>query len=146
MLCLRDPADETNDLGRKAIAIKHAQATFKNLHRKLHHDMDVNTRPSLLAPLVGTSYMLNKQRRYELQGYGQRVADQHHKVLALQAKMIREQESMEQVGNGGEVTAETNVGKEIQIEDLPTGEASSVLDKDSIDHVSSEDKEKSNTA
>jgi hypothetical protein len=90
--------------------------------------------------------MLNKQRRYELQGYGQRVAEQHYKALALQAKMIREQESMEQVGNGGEVTAETNVGKEKQMDGLPTGGASPVVDKDSIDLVSSEDKEKSTTA
>jgi non-canonical poly(A) RNA polymerase PAPD5/7 len=92
MLSLRDPADETNDLGRKAIAIKHVQATLKALCHTLDRSHVFNTRASLLGPLVGTSYMLNKESRFKLQSYGKLVSEQVHKSLALKAKMIREQD------------------------------------------------------
>jgi non-canonical poly(A) RNA polymerase PAPD5/7 len=92
MLSLRDPADETNDLGRKAIAIKHVQATFKKLCHDLDRNNVLNTRASLLGPLVGTSYMLNKEARFKLQNYGKRLSEQVHKSLAAKAKMIREQD------------------------------------------------------
>ena len=90
MLCLRDPADETNDLGRKGIAIKHVQATFAHLHRTLAQDVKANTRVSLLTPLVGTSYMLNLGRRKKLEDYGVRVAGKMRMSLAQTAKAIRE--------------------------------------------------------
>jgi non-canonical poly(A) RNA polymerase PAPD5/7 len=90
MLCLRDPADATNDLGRRAIAIRHVQATFKALCYILDRDMRRNTRISLLAPLVGSSYMLYKERRHKLAEYGKRLSDQMKKSLAVKARMIRE--------------------------------------------------------
>jgi len=90
MLCLRDPADETNDLGRKGIAIKHVQATFAHLHRTLAQDVKANTRVSLLTPLVGTSYMLNLERRKKLRDYGVRVSGKVRMSLAQTAKAIRE--------------------------------------------------------
>ncbi|KAE8839758.1 hypothetical protein PTNB73_04169 [Pyrenophora teres f. teres] len=90
MLCLRDPADETNDLGRKGIAIKHIQATFAHLHSTLARDVKVNTRISLLTPLVGTSYMLNLRRREKLENYGLRLSEQTRLSLAQTAKAIRE--------------------------------------------------------
>ncbi|UPX09446.1 Polynucleotide adenylyltransferase [Ascochyta rabiei] len=74
MLTLRDPADETNDLGRKTIAWKHIQTTFGNLAVKLREDVKVNTRPSLLAPHVGPMYMLHQARRKRLTKYGEYVA------------------------------------------------------------------------
>jgi non-canonical poly(A) RNA polymerase PAPD5/7 len=94
MLCLRDPADETNDLGRKAIAIKHVQATFKQLCFNLNRDMAANVRASLLAPLVGTSYMLNKQRRERLRHYGYTLSKQLSISLAQKAKQVREDEQV----------------------------------------------------
>ncbi|KAA8626688.1 TRF4 DNA polymerase sigma [Pyrenophora tritici-repentis] len=90
MLCLRDPADPTNDLGRKGIAIKHVQATFAHLHRTLAQDVKQNTRISLLTPLVGTSYMLNLRRREKLENYGQHLSKQTRVSLAQTAKAIRE--------------------------------------------------------
>jgi non-canonical poly(A) RNA polymerase PAPD5/7 len=99
MLCLRDPADNTNDLGRKAIAIKHVQTTFKKLCHDLDRNHVLNTRASLLGPLVGTSYMLNKERRFKLQNYGQRLSEQVHKSLAAKAKMVREQDGGQNEGN-----------------------------------------------
>jgi|SRR4051812_40136302 non-canonical poly(A) RNA polymerase PAPD5/7 len=96
MLCLRDPADETNDLGRKAVAIKHVQTTFRKLYFDLDRNMMMNTCPSLLAPLVGPSYMLNKERREKLRHYGYTLSDQMRKSLAATAKMVRDREDMEE--------------------------------------------------
>jgi non-canonical poly(A) RNA polymerase PAPD5/7 len=96
MLVLRDPADETNDLGRRAIAIRHVQTTFKSLSHNLSRDMATNTRASLLGPLVGASYMLNKERRQKTQDYGRRLSQQVHKTLAAKAKQVRESDGMEQ--------------------------------------------------
>lgn len=90
MLCLRDPADDTNDLGRKGIAIKHIQATFAHLHSQLVDDIKKNTRPSLLGPLVGPSYMLNYKPREKLQEYGRRLQLEEQKSLAAMAKAIRD--------------------------------------------------------
>ncbi|KAH7091088.1 hypothetical protein FB567DRAFT_264407 [Paraphoma chrysanthemicola] len=92
MLCLRDPADATNDLGRKGIAIKHVQATFRQLCFELDHDLARNTRHSQLGILVGTSYMLNKEQRENLRHYGHSLARQLQTSLAKTANMVKQQE------------------------------------------------------
>lgn len=74
MLTLRDPADETNDLGRKIVAWKHIQMTLRNIALKLQRHIKVNSRPSLLAPLVGPIYSLHQARRGKLTEYGHYVA------------------------------------------------------------------------
>jgi non-canonical poly(A) RNA polymerase PAPD5/7 len=73
MLLLRDPANETHDLGCKAIAIKHLQTTFKALAHQ---------------------YMLNKERRQKLQDYGRRIGQQVVKTLAAKARQVRESDGM----------------------------------------------------
>lgn len=93
MLSLRDPADETNDLGRKGIAIKHVQATFRHLRRRLDFDVKVNTRPSILSPLVGSCYMLNQSRREKLESYGKHLVYQMENSLAAKAKALRDAEA-----------------------------------------------------
>ncbi|KAL6707565.1 hypothetical protein ACN47E_003914 [Coniothyrium glycines] len=93
MLSLRDPADETNDLGRKGVAIKHIQATFKALHADLAWHLKINTRPSLLGSLVGPVYMLNKERRFRLDKYGRKV------LLQVQAQAIRKAQEIVQGGD-----------------------------------------------
>jgi non-canonical poly(A) RNA polymerase PAPD5/7 len=90
MLSLRDPADETNDLGRKGTAIKHVQATLRDLHYQLVFDTKVKTRPSILAPLVGSSYMLQLERRRKLQGYGQYLEQEEQRALSQKAKAVRD--------------------------------------------------------
>ncbi|KAI4915093.1 hypothetical protein J4E90_005131 [Alternaria incomplexa] len=90
MLSLRDPADETNDLGRKGIAIKHVQATFRDLHKNLLLDVKFNKRASILSPLVGASYMLQLERRRKLQNYGREWVEREQKDLAKLAKEVRE--------------------------------------------------------
>ncbi|KAF2807929.1 uncharacterized protein BDZ99DRAFT_464826 [Mytilinidion resinicola] len=70
LLCLQDPADATNDVGKKGFAIKHIQATFAHLEKELRTAMKENTRPSLLGPVVGPAYILNKERRATMEEYG----------------------------------------------------------------------------
>ncbi|KAL5120941.1 hypothetical protein ACEQ8H_001129 [Pleosporales sp. CAS-2024a] len=94
MLCLRDPADATNDLGRRAVAIKHAQVTLAALLQKLRRDLKLHTRASILSSVVGPSYMLEKEHRSKLAEYGKRLSDQKKKEeLARTAERIREGES-----------------------------------------------------
>lgn len=81
MLTLRDPADETNDLGRKIIAWKHIRTTLRHLDETLHKDLKDNNRVSLLAPLVAPIYPLQKQRRERLTEYGRYVAAECSKSL-----------------------------------------------------------------
>ncbi|KAF2853665.1 hypothetical protein T440DRAFT_443296 [Plenodomus tracheiphilus IPT5] len=95
MLCLRDPADATNDLGRKGIAIKHVQATFESLLGRLKQDLSVQTRPTFLGPLVGPVYMLNLARRGKLEALGKRLALRTEKSLAEMAKAVREGQTLE---------------------------------------------------
>jgi non-canonical poly(A) RNA polymerase PAPD5/7 len=90
MLCLRDPADPTNDLGRKAVAIKHVQQTLKVLYYTLDRDVRMNTRTSLLSTLIGPSYMLYQARRHKLAEYGKWLSDENKKHLAVQAREVRE--------------------------------------------------------
>ncbi|KAL8979570.1 MAG: hypothetical protein Q9205_005126 [Flavoplaca limonia] len=64
LLCLQDPADPKNDLGRKAYAIKHIQKTFAVARRSLLEAMEVWNRQSnksftsvgLLDALVHANY------------------------------------------------------------------------------------------
>ncbi|OCK84489.1 hypothetical protein K432DRAFT_345033 [Lepidopterella palustris CBS 459.81] len=70
LLCLQDPAEATNDLGKKGFGIKHIQKTFMTLEKELRKDLQENTRASLLAPLVGSSYVLFKNRRKKMEEYG----------------------------------------------------------------------------
>lgn len=88
MLTLRDPADETNDLGRKTVAWKHVRATWKLLLDQLRVDTQANTRASLLARLVGPAYTLQRTQRKRLAEYGQSLAEagRHHN-LARQSSL-----------------------------------------------------------
>jgi len=93
MMCLRDPADITNDVGRKGIAIKHVQMTLRDLQRQMKVDLMKNERPSLIKPLVGEVYMLNHARRSMLENHGQQVLARANTRLAHLAKQIREKDA-----------------------------------------------------
>lgn len=79
MLCLQDPADAFNDLGRKAYSIKHVQATLNELRNQLrekvalYEDSSTSEVGSLLSPLVGSSFELYEGRRKKLEAYGNAV-------------------------------------------------------------------------
>lgn len=70
ILNLRDPADETNDLGRKVVAWKHIKTTFMSLSKLLREDME-KSRPILLSRFVGPVYTLQKAHRRRLSECGQ---------------------------------------------------------------------------
>lgn len=74
LLCLQDPADAFNDLGRKGYAIKHIQRTIKALHEELATYMYRNKSGSVIAPLVGSSYTMFAGRRSKIEGYGRTCA------------------------------------------------------------------------
>ena len=86
LLCLQDPADPVNDLGKKAFQIKHIQATFASVRAKIVHSMalweECNVavrkmrRWALLAPLVRAKYQIfAKQRRRLARAHMQEEVD-----------------------------------------------------------------------
>ncbi|KAF9732961.1 hypothetical protein PMIN06_009864 [Paraphaeosphaeria minitans] len=79
LLSLRDPADETNDLGRKATSILHAQATLRYLIASMIENLNANKRPSLLAEIVGEAYSRDRVRREKLTEHGLWVQQQVQK-------------------------------------------------------------------
>ncbi|OAG11389.1 uncharacterized protein CC84DRAFT_1064587, partial [Paraphaeosphaeria sporulosa] len=82
VLSLRDPADETNDLGRKATSILHAQATLRYLIANIIENLNANNRPSLLAEIVGEVYARDRVRRERLTEHGLWVQKQVLKSFA----------------------------------------------------------------
>ncbi|KAF2877881.1 hypothetical protein BDV95DRAFT_453709, partial [Massariosphaeria phaeospora] len=90
MLSLQDPADPTNDLGRKAVCYKHIKATIIRLRYLLEYDLKVNTRYCLLGSLVGASYALNLSRRRKLQAHGERLLTEMEASMSVTAQQIRE--------------------------------------------------------
>jgi non-canonical poly(A) RNA polymerase PAPD5/7 len=95
MLSLRDPADATNDLGRKGIAIKHVQATLAEISGKLSGAVRHNTLQTMLSPLVDPVYMLNKENRLRLRNYGINLTKNLDLSFASTAKAVREAEETE---------------------------------------------------
>ena len=79
LLCLQDPADPTNDLGRKSHRIKHVQEVFKTARREIRvamqrwELMSKSEREGLtkggfcLQPLVGADYTHFEARRRRLE-------------------------------------------------------------------------------
>lgn len=92
MLCLRDPADATNDLGRKGVSILHVQTTFQSLVDTIVKEVKENVRPSLMTPLVGDVYARNRQRRDRLFRRGFGIQRRAQAEYAKAAKKIREGE------------------------------------------------------
>ncbi|KAH6643647.1 hypothetical protein C7974DRAFT_2455 [Boeremia exigua] len=74
MMSLRDPADKTNDLGRKVVAWNHIRVTFSSILKTLRTNMAHDTRASILAPLVGPTFTLHQQHRQKLSEYGRSLA------------------------------------------------------------------------
>ncbi|KAF2445653.1 hypothetical protein P171DRAFT_386352 [Karstenula rhodostoma CBS 690.94] len=86
LLSLRDPADETNDLGRKATSILHAQATLRYLVADTIENLNANNRPSLLAEIVGEVYARDRVRRDKLADHGLWIQQQVQKSFAAAAE------------------------------------------------------------
>jgi len=90
LLCLQDPADSYNDLGKKSFAIKDIQATFKSLHEYLdgvlkpgaeekddgdYSRYDGGMRVPILRRLVGRCDQVYDQNRTRLDLFGAELLD-----------------------------------------------------------------------
>ncbi|MCJ1464889.1 hypothetical protein MMC07_003504 [Pseudocyphellaria aurata] len=87
-LCLQDPADPTNDLGRGAYGIKHVQAVFRSARERIERAMcdwegmsrseRQNVNAGCLDPLVGASYTyFERQRAFVKRAVEQTEVGQH---------------------------------------------------------------------
>jgi DNA polymerase sigma len=72
LLCLQDPADPLNDLGRKAFGFKHIKQTIVELHRRLLklEKVPVDSDISWLDDFVGPCYDAYKGRRAIAEAFG----------------------------------------------------------------------------
>lgn len=85
LLCLQDPANPLNDLGRKGHAIKHIHATLAYLNQVLAANClalkkwkgkqmdDASSLEPLLLPLVGRCHEVYSERRKKLEMFGNRL-------------------------------------------------------------------------
>jgi non-canonical poly(A) RNA polymerase PAPD5/7 len=94
LLCLQDPADPLNDLGRKGYGWKHIQVTLKTLSTVIHQRMADSDRGkfqgSLIGQAVGPCFEAYKARRALTEAFGQQILD------AEQAKRETEEKAAEQ--------------------------------------------------
>ena len=73
LLCLQDPADPANDLGKKMHAILHVRETCRALLHQLEQARDAPASPapaSLLEPVVGAFHDMYAAQRARLRAYG----------------------------------------------------------------------------
>ena len=99
-LCLQDPADPNNDLGRRSFSIKHVQKVFEWACSRIKdymHEMESSSEKAreilqkgLLFPLVGANYAEFEERRrqHELDGllrlkFKETPPDQEGKVVTV---------------------------------------------------------------
>ena len=87
LLCLQDPSDPTNDLGRKAYAIKHIQETFASAKKTIGREMEAWDRRSdatsaeiaaigLLDPLIHGNYRSFTFDRRKIEEYGSSMSSE----------------------------------------------------------------------
>lgn len=89
LLCLQDPANPMNDLGKKSHAIKHIHATLAYLRQSLlgrclalkqYKSSRANGQREpepLLLPLVGRCHEVYYERRSKLEAFGKRLEAEH---------------------------------------------------------------------
>lgn len=79
LLCLQDPADADNDLGRKGYGWKHIQATIRALRSSIVQQMSLTRSgeitESFLGKAIGPCFQAYKARRAITEAYGQEILD-----------------------------------------------------------------------
>ncbi|KAK5725673.1 hypothetical protein LTR15_003863 [Elasticomyces elasticus] len=126
LLCLQDPADPTNDLGRKSNAIKNLQASCKyvlvGLNRMLDHVKQGKraewTRESLLELVVGRCHEVQLERRAKLAGWGGERAE----LEAMREEERRELEELKAAERKG--LEELREAERVELEELRKEEGS----------------------
>lgn len=96
LLCLQDPADPLNDLGRKGYGWKHIQTTIKVLRGVITKTMSSSVQQnskdlkapaqSIIARAVGPCFKAYEARRAITEAYGQEILD---KERAAKEKAVR---------------------------------------------------------
>lgn len=129
LLCLIDPTDPTNDLGRQAFGWKHIQATFQYLYkgigRKMHFDDHVYS-AALLGPMIGASDRDYRFRRSLAAAYGEGLHQQNPvKRLPLGLSNLAHVNLKDTIASGGErEVEEASANMEArEAEGLPSAEA-----------------------
>lgn len=79
MLCLQDPADPENDLGRKGYGFKHIQATLKHLHTNIVKALSTQKQAhalgnfSILDEAIGPCFERFQGRRAMAEDFGRKA-------------------------------------------------------------------------
>ena len=95
LLCLQDPADYVNDLGKNTFTIKHIQQTFRELRYQILQKMemgrslteDSQEQTSMLAPLLQANYLAFECQRTRIE---QLVSHQEGKYSSLSERQVLE--------------------------------------------------------
>jgi non-canonical poly(A) RNA polymerase PAPD5/7 len=94
LLCLQDPADPLNDLGRKGYGWKHIQATFKTVRGSINQQMANSNREgwkgSIIAKAVGPCFEAYKARRAITEAYGQEILEKERAKKEAEEKAAEE--------------------------------------------------------
>lgn len=120
-LCLQDPANLTNDLGRQSFAIKHVQETLSYLHSKLLvylHTSRLKYKTSTLRPLIGRCDLVYDERRAQLELFGDGFLDSN--ISTAERIEATEGNGLEGQGAGG--AAQQRETSETKPVDLCTGQ------------------------
>ena len=99
LLCLQDPADYVNDLGKNTFAIKHIQTTFiiirDQILRKMRMERslkaDLRGQTSMLAPLLQANYLPFEYQRSRIKQF---VSHQVGKPSDLSERQVLEDQKM----------------------------------------------------
>ncbi|CAK3901366.1 Hypothetical predicted protein [Lecanosticta acicola] len=129
LLCLQDPADPTNDLGRRSHAIKHIQRTMTNtanwlvatkklLTKEYGSKRDYRSRhDSVLTMIVGRCDLRWRQRRSMMERYGEtimareREEDASRSLSAAAADAEAAAQELEKAFHAGQVNEDRSAAK-----------------------------------
>ncbi|CAI6334940.1 unnamed protein product [Periconia digitata] len=92
MLCLQDPADETNDLGGKAYCIKHVIESIKQMNAQINDLLAGEPVANLLGCMVGDFQTRQYMMRKRLRARGAKIMQDSEGLLAAAKKSRRPRE------------------------------------------------------
>ena len=112
LLCLKDPANSSNDLGRKAYAIKHVQETFRLVRKRIilamrewECEMVIEgqrlSKGGLLSPLLEANYRIYDQFRLRAKDFKQTIkkdkpSQQSQRSGMTASEMLQKMDEVEQ--------------------------------------------------
>lgn len=120
LLCLQDPADPTNDLGRKAYSIKHIQQTFATARNTMVSDMEAwdqrrnVTTPKhddtgLLDALINGNYRRFDYNRRMIEDFGSPFKSMKSKRSSSKIRKISTREMLEKIDEVGKRKAASSI-------------------------------------